>query len=128
MTRTVLDASAALAFIKGEEGAETVLAYLDDAVISAVNLQEVIKELTLDGLEDKAIGSILNDLRLDVLAHDEDAAYLAARLVTATRRHGRGLGDRTCMALGIALQAPVLTADRDWAHIEVDGLDLRFIR
>lgn len=128
MTRTVLDASAALAFIKGEEGSETVLAHLDDAVISAVNLQEVVKELTLDGLGEKAVGSILKDLRLDVRAHDEDAAYAAGRLVTATRRHGRGLGDRTCMALGIALRAPVLTADRDWAHIEVDGLDLRFIR
>lgn len=128
MALVVLDASAVLAFVKGEAGADEVLPYIGRAAISAVNLQEVAKELTLDDIPSDAIRSILADLRLDVLPHDEVAAYASAALVTATRRFGRGLGDRTCMALGIALGVPVLTADGEWRRVEVEGLDLRHVR
>ena len=128
MARVVLDASAILAFIKREDGADRVLPYLGSAAVSAVNLQEVVKELVIDGLPREAIAAIVSRLRLDVRPHDVEAAYAAGELVTATRQYGRGLGDRTCMALGIALGAPVLTADREWARVRVEGLTLEHIR
>lgn len=133
MTGTVvLDASAVLAFIKEEPGGDAVLPHIGTAVISAVNLQEVIKDLALVGMNAEEAAEVLADLHLDVRPHDVGAAYAAGMLVTTTKRYGRGLGDRTCMALGIALGLPVLTADREWRRLAeegvVAGLMLKFIR
>ena len=128
MAAVVLDASAVLAFVKDEAGADRVLPHVGNAVISAVNLQEVVKELILDGLSIPTIRDILSGLRLDVRAHDEEAAYASADLIAQTRKYGRGLGDRTCIALGIALGASVLTADREWKEVKVRGLKLEHIR
>lgn len=93
-----------------------------------MNLQEVVKELTLDDVPPDASRAILAELRLDVRPHDEVAAYASGALVLATRRYGHGLGDRTCMALGMQLGVPVLTADREWKRVKLKGLDLRHIR
>ena len=128
MALVVLDASAILAFVKREEGADRVLPHIGTAVVSAVNLQEVVKELVIDGLPRDTIEAIVSRLRLDVRSHDVEAAYAAGELVTATKEHGRGLGDRTCMALGMALGAPVLTADREWVRVRIEGLTLEHIR
>lgn len=124
----VLDASAVLAFLRAEPGAEAVLPHIGSAAISAVNLQEVIKELALDGMSAEEATEVIDGLRLEVLPHDESAARTAGMLVLQTRRYGRGLGDRTCMALGIALGVPVLTADREWRRVTVEGLQLEHIR
>lgn len=32
------------------------------------------------------------------------------------------------MALGLALGLPVLTADREWANVEVEGLTVEMVR
>lgn len=45
MSEFVLDASALLALIHGEPGAERVLSVLDQAAISSVNLAEVVSRL-----------------------------------------------------------------------------------
>lgn len=124
----VLDASAVLAFVQGENGADRVLPHIGDAVVSAVNLQEVIKEMMADGLVPEQIAEILAGLRLDVRPHDERAAYAAAALAEQTRKYGRGLGDRSCMALGLSLDLPVLTADTEWKRVEIEGLTIEHIR
>lgn len=128
MTGVVLDASAVLALIRDEQGGSEVAAVISQAIISAVNLQEVIKELLASGLSVETAREILDGLRLDVRNHDQQSAYEAAALYLATRTYGRGLGDRSCMALGIALACPVMTADREWRNVEVDGLQLHHIR
>ena len=128
MAIVVLDASAVLAFIRDEKGAEKVLPHIGSGVISAVNLQEVVKELALVGMTGDEIREILGDLRLDVRSHDEAAAYASGILAPQTREYGRGLGDRSCMALGLSLGATVLTADREWKKVKIKGLDLRHIR
>ena len=124
----VLDASAVLAFVQGENGADRVLPYIGDAIVSAVNLQEVIKEMMADGLVPEQVAEILAGLRLDVRPHDEQAAYAAAALAGQTKQYGRGLGDRSCMALGLSLSLPILTADTEWTRVEIDGLTLEHIR
>ena len=128
MAPVVLDASAVLAFVRDEKGADRVLPHIGTAIVSAVNLQEVVKELTLVGMTPDETRETLSGLRLDVRAHDEAAAYAAGALVTQTRQYGRGVGDRSCMALGIALGTTVLTADREWKRVEVEGLTLEYIR
>ena len=124
----VLDASAVLAFVREEPGADRVLAHVGLAVISTVNLQEVIKEMTLDGLTPAQIRETLAGLRLEVRPHDEAASYAAGALVEKTSKYGRGLGDRTCMALGLELGLPILTADQEWKRVKIKGLKLEHIR
>ena len=128
MTSVVMDASAVLALVRDEPGADKVIPHVGRAAVSAVNLQEVIKELLLSGLNVATTREILDELRLDVRPHDGDAAYAAAGLHAQTKVFGRGLGDRSCLALAIGLGVPALTADREWKKIKVKGLKLEHIR
>ena len=129
MTSTVvLDASAVLAFVRAEPGGENVLPDIGRAAISPVNGQEIVKELALAGMSADEAAAVLDGLRLDVRPHGEAQALAAGMLVRQTRRYGRGLGDRARMALGIALDATVVTADREWRLVEVPGLRLEHIR
>jgi ribonuclease VapC len=128
MTSVVLDASAVLALVRDEPGADKVAPHIGRAAISAVNLQEVIKELLLSGLDEATIREVLDELRLDVRAHDTEAAYAAAGLHAQTRQYGRGLGDRSCLALAGQLGVPALTADREWKKVKVKNLKLEHIR
>ena len=124
----VLDASAILAFVRDEDGADRVLPHVGNAIVSAVNLQEVVKELALVEMNADEIRETLSGLRLEVRAHDDAAAYAAGLLVKATRQYGRGLGDRTCKALGLALGLTVVTADMEWKKVKLEGLSLEHIR
>lgn len=128
MTSAVLDASAVLALVRDEPGADKVAPYIGRAAISAVNLQEIIKELLLSGLDEPTVRELLDELRLDVRAHDTEAAYAAAALHAETRQYGRGLGDRSCLALAMQLGVPALTADREWKKVKVKNLKLEHIR
>ena len=49
MSDVVLDASAILALLREEPGGDAVAAHVGRAAISAVNLQEVVKELLREG-------------------------------------------------------------------------------
>ncbi len=128
MTTAVLDASAVLALIRGEPGGDKVAAHVGQAAISAVNLHEVIKDLLLSELDEPTVRDVLGELRLDVRAHDTDAAYAAAALHAQTKEYGRGLGDRSCMALALQLGLPAITADREWGKVKVKGLQIDQIR
>jgi ribonuclease VapC len=128
MASVVFDSSAVLALLREEPGAEVVAQYIGDGVISAVNLQEVIKGLLRRDVPVDAALVMLEALHLDVRAHGRDDAIAAAKLYPATKEFGSGLGDRTCMALGITEGLPVLTADQEWAKIEVLGLKILLAR
>jgi len=122
----VLDASALLAFLQGEPGAERVAeALARPAAISALNHAEALGKLADDGetaeelahrLEGEGfVGGVLGVE--PVLA--EDAPAIAA-LRRSTRDLGLSLGDRACLALALRLQVPVLTADRAWQELGLD--------
>lgn len=128
MTSAVLDASAVLALVRDEPGGDKVAEHVGRGAISAVNLQEVVKELLASGLDQSIIRELLGELRLDVRAHDTDAAYAAAALHEHTQEFGRGLGDRSCMALALSLGVPALTADREWRKVKVKGLQIQRLR
>ncbi|MDG5973513.1 MULTISPECIES: type II toxin-antitoxin system VapC family toxin [Sphingomonas] len=128
MASVVLDASAVLALVRDEPGADKVAPHVGRAAISAVNLQEVIKELLLSGLDEATTRELLDELRFDVRAHDVDAAYAAAGLHAQTRQYGRSLGDRSCLALAMQLGVPALTGDREWKKVKVKGLRIELIR
>lgn len=128
MSKVVVDSSAVLALLRGERGAETVEKAIDTAIISAVNLQEVAKELVRDGIAGDDVRGLIADLGLKVVDHDEIAAFLSAELFPLTKQFGSGLGDRSCMALALQHDLPALTADKEWHRIKLKGLKLQFVR
>ncbi|MEH3148546.1 MAG: type II toxin-antitoxin system VapC family toxin [Methylobacterium frigidaeris] len=128
MSAVVFDTSAVIALLRGEAGAASVAGRVGQAAMSTVNLQELVKALILRGVTLTVIEEMVRELRLDLHAHDREAAFAAARLTEATRQYGSGLGDRTCMALAIKLGVPVLTTDRAWAKLRIPGLTVELVR
>ncbi len=132
-SRCILDASALLALCQDEEGASQVeQAILSGAAMSAVNLAEVLAKLSDKGEDPSAFSTRLADRGLDlaalqILPFDGDSARETAWLRRATTGVGLSLGDRACLALGRALDAPVLTTDGAWARLRV-GVRVRLIR
>jgi PIN domain nuclease of toxin-antitoxin system len=128
MTRIVLDASAILAVIGGEPGAEKLTpALLARAVGSAVNLAEVQTKLVSRGWTPEQAWEDATSPVREVVAFDEHQARLAGDLAIETRHLGLSLGDRACLALGIALRLPVYTAERAWKKLKL-GVRIHVIR
>lgn len=125
----VLDASAVLAFLFRESGAEDVARALDESFVSTVNHSEVLARFARDGHDLPSIEARIHGVGLQLIDFDTNHARIAASLITRTRPLGLSLGDRACLALGLALQAPVLTADRAWVSLDGwNGLEIRAIR
>jgi len=124
----VLDASALLALLLGEAGADRVADLLPRSSISAVNLSEVAAKLGERGMPDFGVQTALGDLDLDVHAFDEAAALATGRLRQPTRNRGLSLGDRACLALAMRLNAIAATADGAWAGLGLNGLRIELIR
>jgi PIN domain nuclease of toxin-antitoxin system len=111
---TVLDASALLAFVQGEAGADVVEAAMaDDAVCGAANWSEIAQKVHAADRDWELVKALLEsyDLRIEPVTADD--GELAAR--RWRRGEGRSLADRLCLALGDRLDADVLTADAEWA-------------
>jgi ribonuclease VapC len=118
--RYVLDASALLAAMLGERGAETVEAHFTEACISSVNLSEVVAKLSERGVPEESILESLSDLDLDVRDFNTAQALRAGALRNLTRAKGLSFGDRACLALAGELGAIALTTDAAWADLELD--------
>lgn len=124
---TVLDASALLAWLHDEPGAERVDPLLEEARISAVNWSEVMQKALQKGVDTQGLLEDLTALGAEIVPFSTAHAADAASLWPITRSLGLSLADRACLALARALGAPVLTADRAWAAIEV-GIPVQPIR
>ena len=127
MADVIVDASAVLAQMLGERGADRVDAVLGDSMISAVNFAEVISRLIDGGAPLETIQMAAEELRAVVIPFDESAAMRAGLLRRATRSKGLSLGDRACLALAEATGLPVMTADRAWAELDL-GVEVVLIR
>lgn len=127
MTEAVLDASALLAFLRNEPGADKVAAVLSRSCISAVNLAETISKMVEYGKPLDAVAFQIERLQIPVIAFDAEQAKILASLWKATRVAGLSLADRACLGLGLKRQLPVLTTDRDWLKVDV-GVKVELIR
>ena len=121
MNRVVLDASALLAILNHEAGSEKLTpALLSTAVSSTVNLAEVQSKLVERGLTpDKAWRATLSPVQ-EVAVFTAAHAKVTGSLIAETRSLGLSFGDRACLALALALKAPVYTADRAWRNLNLD--------
>jgi PIN domain nuclease of toxin-antitoxin system len=100
---------------------------LSDAIISAVNLSEVLaKAAELPG-GFEAAKLALQGLPFQVVAFDEEQGVIAAGLRPVTRSLGLSLGDRCCLALGLVQELPVMTTDREWSKLRL-GIRIHLLR
>lgn len=125
----VLDASALLAVLNDEPGSDRVIEVMDDAIISVVNLAEVAAGLIARGKSQSLARAALRATGCAVAEADTEVGLDAGFLRHLTKSEGLSLGDRFCLAQGRRLNAPVLTADRQWLRIaELCEVEVQLIR
>jgi ribonuclease VapC len=114
----VLDASAILAFLKGEDGADVVEEHLaDDPRCGAANWAEVAQKIRGAGRDWSVSRALLASYGMVV----EDVTESDAEWAATRWRQGEGLSlaDRLCLSLAHRLHAPALTADAAWGQQEL---------
>lgn len=124
----VLDASALLALLHDEPGAEEAEPLLERAVISAVNWSEVAQKSLERGVELAGLRDDLEVLGLTIAPFAVEDAEAAAVLRGLTVGLGLSLADRACLALAGRLGIPALTTDRKWAGLEIEAVSVRLLR
>jgi PIN domain nuclease of toxin-antitoxin system len=123
----ILDASAMLALIFGERGAENVIPYAQGSQILAINFSEVVaRVIAIDGNPRRAEISA-DRLEINIIPFDRTHASLTAEMLKKTSSIGASLADRACLAFAEQSGLPVLTADKDWSKLDLE-LDIRQIR
>ncbi|MFT3886904.1 MAG: type II toxin-antitoxin system VapC family toxin [Arachnia sp.] len=110
----VLDASALLAYLRGEPGADRVEDALPEGVVGAANWSEVAQKVIAAGGDWGHAKVLLMSYGLQIEPVTDADAECAATLWRAGS--GLSLGDRLCVALGRRLGLAVLTADRAWGE------------
>ncbi len=125
----VLDASALLAYLHDEPGADKVDAVISESQISTVNWSEVVQKSLSRGVDTEGLREDIEALGVIIEPFTLEDAECAARLWPVSRAFGLSLGDRACLAFAMRRQAPVLTADRAWLSLPATlNLDIRGMR
>ena len=96
--------------------------------MSSVNVAEVAAYLSQEGWSSAAVADAIAETEIEVVPFDHRTALLSGAYRTRTRRQGLGLGDRACLATACRLGLPALTADRSWADLDLDGVNVVQIR
>lgn len=127
MNEYVLDASALLAMLQNEPGAEFVQKILPTSVISSVNFCEIVSRLTRYGMPETEIRDMLELLGLEIIPFFTDQAYQSGFLTVSTKSLGLSFGDRACLALAQQLNRIALTSDKAWKSLNI-GIQIELIR
>lgn len=123
----VLDASALIALLWDEPGAQAVERLLGRAVMSVVNWAEVLQRFRAHGVETAGKRESVEALGVGMVPFTPEDAETAAALWEPTRAAGLSLADRACLALARRRDLPAHTADRDWRKVDV-GVEVVLIR
>jgi ribonuclease VapC len=124
---SVLDSTAVLAVFFEERGAENVIPLLPAASISTVNVTEVVGVALRKGADFALVRDFLTRLALEVVPYSVEHALAAGSLEPYAKPFNLSLADRACLAVGLSLGRPVVTADRKWAGLPLD-LSVKLIR
>ena len=127
MTGVVLDASALLAVMNSEPGADIVRASLVGALMSAVNYSEVMKKTIERNVAVEKLHSLVRSASLDIIPFDVKLAEVCAELYPQGKPHGMSMADRACLALGMQRKCKVLTAEKRMGLVTLP-IKVRLIR
>jgi PIN domain nuclease of toxin-antitoxin system len=111
-SKPVFDASAALALLQNETGADRLDRVRKDAIMSAVSAAEVLVKLIGKGMPQNLAVAALDALHVEVVAFDPEEAVLSAAYVAKDV----SLGDRCFLACAYK-NGTGWTADHDLARI-----------
>ncbi|AFZ35935.1 PilT protein domain protein [Stanieria cyanosphaera PCC 7437] len=120
MSPIVFDGSVLIAILRQEPGSEVGEQFLNEALISTVNLAEVTTYLARNSVPPETIKEALAAFPIEVVPFDRDQGLIAGYLYPACKSLGLSLGDRACLALAKSKSLPVLTADKAWLKLEID--------
>jgi ribonuclease VapC len=116
----VVDASAVLAFANGEPGEKHVARVRESCVVASPNLMEAVSKLVRKQMPVEHVRVFLREAFPRVVPLDRDLAETSAVLHAATRKLELSYADCVCLCLANQRKATVLTADHDWAKVELD--------
>ena len=128
MATHILDASAVIALMNREPGADRVrdLIRAGGAGISTVNASEVAAKLIARGASPQAAEHQCRSLGLEFIDVDAGLAFAAAALLPLATGLGLSLGDRIYLATAAEQGLPAVTADKVWAGFP--GITVEVIR
>ena len=123
----ILDASALLAFLQGEKGADVVQDVMSRALISSVNWAEVMQKMAVFDENVAEIRPDLEAMGLKIVPFTVEQADICASLWQMSKPYGLSFADRACIATGMQRKTAVLTADRVW-QLLVLPVEIKTIR
>ncbi len=116
----VADASAVLAFARGETGEKRVGAVRTKCIVSSLNLLEAFSKLVRYDMPADQVRHFLRESFPCVIPLDRELAEQSAVLHAKLCKLGISYADCACLSLGVQRKATVLTADRDWKKLDLD--------
>ncbi len=122
---SVVDASVVLAWLQDEPGADEAEPWLMEGVIGAANWSEVLQKVRQHGAPAGVVARLLASFGLTVVEVTRTDAEIAADLWQG--ESSLSLADRLCLALGVRVNLPVVTADAAWTQID-GGPDVVLVR
>ncbi len=125
----VLDASVIIALLNKEHTSKNINDLLPYGVISSVTYAGIINfytqrcNINTDQIKD-TIGSLISN----IISFDHIQAEISGSISLQAKTYGLSLGDRACIALGMHLGAPIYTADKIWAELNLPNAEIVLIR
>jgi PIN domain nuclease of toxin-antitoxin system len=123
----VLDASAVLALLVEEPGADEVESVLDGALMSSVNLSEVLQKGEQLGSDVEGLEFDLEALGVEFRTFDALQSRVTADIWARAPSAGLSIGDRACLALTELVEGTAVTTDRRWAEVQL-AIPIRVVR
>jgi PIN domain nuclease of toxin-antitoxin system len=119
VTAYVFDASALLAIVRDEIGADIAITRIAGATMSAVNASEALMRGVEKGAPLELMREFLFAQDVKLVPFDSELAVEAALLRPGTKHLGLSFADRACIATAIRLGATIVTADRAWSTLNL---------
>jgi ribonuclease VapC len=120
----VIDASAVLAVLRNEPGADNAIEKMLNGVIAAINLGEVAQVLFREGRSRDEVERTMEELGIPTIEVDADLAYSAAEMRMTALSKGLSQADCICLAFAKREGVAALTGDRKWLEV-ADALGVK---
>ena len=118
--KIVFDSSALIMLFAKELGYESIRHYMKSAIISSVNIAEVYKYcIEAQNLIEDDCRDLIKLSGIKIIDFCEEQALITAKIIKQTKQYGLSLGDRSCIALAMFKDYPVLTCDKIWQKVDL---------